>query len=216
MPTFTTIPHVLAPDELAELLAKRSDVRVLDVRTPGEFEAVHLRGAYNVPVETLAEHTAAIRASVTAPLVIVCRSGRRALQAEEMLREAGMLDLHLLDGSMNAWVAAGKPVVRGRQKLSLERQVRIIAGGLAALGGILAVTLDPISGLLSTAIGGGLVMAGVTDNCLMASLLAYLPYNRASTYDVRAMAQALIAGIDPTVLTKTPNQDYPLVTTCAR
>ena len=30
--------------------------RVLDVRTPGEFDTVHMPGAYNVPLDLLREH----------------------------------------------------------------------------------------------------------------------------------------------------------------
>lgn len=52
----TPIPPVLNPPELEALLLGRSDVRLLDVRTPGEYEAVHIHGAYNIPLDTLGEH----------------------------------------------------------------------------------------------------------------------------------------------------------------
>ena len=62
--------------------------------------------------------------------------------------------------------------------MSLERQVRIAAGSMACAGGVLAVTLSPWFGLLPAFVGAGLVYAGVTDRCGMATLLAKLPYNR--------------------------------------
>ncbi|HEX6924270.1 MAG TPA: rhodanese-like domain-containing protein, partial [Longimicrobiaceae bacterium] len=62
MAATTTIPPVIRPDELEALLRERPDVRLLDVRTPGEHEAVHIRGAYNVPLDTLGEHGPEIRA----------------------------------------------------------------------------------------------------------------------------------------------------------
>lgn len=190
----TLIPPVLNARELAELLSARADVRLLDVRTPGEFESAHIRGAYNVPLDTLAEHAPGIRAHVDVPVVLVCQSGARARRAEEALRAAGMPHLHVLDGGVNGWVAAGRPVQRGRARISLERQVRIAAGSLAALGALLALTLDPLFALLPAFVGSGLVFAGVTDTCAMGLLLARLPYNRQATCDVGAVVRALKSG----------------------
>lgn len=213
--TQKTIPPVLGAHELAELLGERPDVRLLDVRTPGEFESVHIRGAYNVPLDTLAEHGAEISANVTTPLVLICQSGRRAQRAEEVLRTAGMPNLHVLDGGINAWLTAGRPVERGPARLSLERQVRIAAGALAALGGVLALVVDPLFAVVPTFIGGGLAFAGVTNTCVMAMLLAKLPYNRPQVCDVQAMVQALKSGAAPVGIGRAPTV-APSVRSCAR
>ena len=191
----SNLAPVLAPSDLATLTASRRDVRVLDVRTPGEFESVHIRGAYNVPLDTLSEHSAEI-AGVTAPVILVCQSGGRARKAEAALKAAGMHNLHVLHGGMNAWIAAGLPVGGGRRRLSLERQVRIIAGSLAAIGGFLGFFVNPAFALIPAGIGSGLVFAGITDKCGMALGLSYLPYNRASC-DVPAMVSALASGRSP-------------------
>lgn len=174
-----TIPTVVDVNQLEELLHERHDLRLLDVRTPAEYESVHIGGSYNVPLDTLGEHAAEIREDVDAAVVLVCQSGARSRQAEEALKRVGMPQLHVLDGGLNEWIAAGKPVRRGRERISLERQVRIAAGALAAAGGLLAVKAHPRFGLLSAFVGGGLVFAGVTDTCGMARLLAKLPYNQA-------------------------------------
>lgn len=199
MSAHTIIPPVIQPEELETLLRDRPDVRLLDVRTPGEHEAMHIHGAYNVPLDTLGEHGPEIRSHVDVPVVLICQSGQRARKAEEALRSAGMPNLHVLDGGMNGWVALGNPVVRGAARLSLERQVRIAAGSLAAVGGLLALTVDPLFALVPTLVGSGLVFAGVTDTCGMAMLLAKLPYNRPATCDVGAMVRALTTGVPPSV-----------------
>lgn len=194
-----TLQHwhpVLRPAELAELIAEQANVRLLDVRTPGEYDSVHIRGAYNVPIDTLGEHAREIR-TVTDPIVLVCQSGQRARKAEEALTSAGMANLHVLGGGVNGWLAAGLPVVRGATRLSLERQVRITAGALAATGGLLAAFVNPSFGLLAAFVGSGLVFAGITDNCAMGRLLARLPYNRPATCDVGAMVRALSDGRPP-------------------
>jgi rhodanese-related sulfurtransferase len=191
-----TIPTVLDVTQLEELLRERHDLRLLDVRTSAEYESVHISGSYNVPLDTLSEHATEIREDVDVPVVLVCQSGSRSRQAEEALKRAGMPQLHVLDRGLNAWVAAGKPVRRGRERISLERQVRIAAGALAAAGGLLAVKAHPRYGFLSAFVGGGLLFAGVTDTCGMARLLAKLPYNQAGC-DVGAMVEALKEGEPP-------------------
>ena len=211
----TVIPPVIPPAELAELLSERPELRILDVRTPGEYESVHIRGAYNVPLDTLGEHGPDIRAHVDEPVVLVCQSGQRARKAEEALKTAGMPNLHVLDGGVNGWVAAGLPVQRGKEKLSLERQVRIIAGALAAIGGLLAVGVSPFFGVLAAFVGGGLVFAGVTDTCGMAMVLSRMPYNRPATCDVGAMVEALKTGTGPVGIGRATAAETRASRTCA-
>jgi len=196
MPTTAAMP-VLSPAALVRLRAERPETRLIDVRTPGEFEAEHIAGAYNVPLDTLGEHGPEIRAGVAEPVVLVCRSGQRARKAEEALKAAGMTNLHVLDGGMSAWTAAGQPVRRGAPRMSLERQVRIAAGTLAAAGGVLALFVNPLFAALPAFVGSGLVFAGVTDTCAMGMLLAKLPYNRPASCDVGAMVRALTTGAAP-------------------
>ena len=186
--------RVLRPDELAALIRESPGVRVLDVRSPGEYETAHIAGAYNVPLETLGEHAGEIRSSVAEPVVLVCQSGQRARKAEEALAAAGMVNLYVLADGMNGWAGAGHPIMHGRKRLSLERQVRIAAGALAATGGVLALAVNPLFALIPALVGSGLVFAGVTDTCGMAMLLGRLPYNRTAACDVGAMVRALTRG----------------------
>jgi len=200
MPT-AGLPPLLHCDQLEALLQDdahvRLNVRLLDVRTPGEFETAHIHGAYNMPLDALAEHADQLRAAVHQPVVLVCQSGQRARRADQLLRTAGMRDLHVLEGGMNAWSSAGRPVIRGVARIALERQVRIVAGALVAVGAVLALMVNPLFALLPAFVGGGLVFAGVTDFCAMGLLLARLPYNRAAACDPGAMARALAAGTPP-------------------
>jgi len=193
----TSLHAVITPAELLQLRLDRPETRLLDVRTPGEFEAEHIVGAYNVPLDTLGEHGAEIRANVSDPVVLVCRSGQRARKAEEALKAAGMNNLHVLDGGMNGWATAGHPVRRGAPRMSLERQVRIAAGLLAATGGWLALFVNPLFAAIPAFVGTGLVFAGVTDTCAMGMLIAKLPYNRPASCDVPSVVRALAAGAAP-------------------
>jgi rhodanese-related sulfurtransferase len=206
---------VVSPAELVEMLASEPRTRLLDVRTPGEYEAVHIRGAYNVPLDQLGEHGEEIRANVTDPVVLICQSGARARKAEEALNQCSMTNLHVLDGGVNGWVAAGEPVERGAKRMSLERQVRIVAGVMAAAGGVLALAVSPLFAVIPAFVGSGLVFAGVTDTCGMGLALSRLPYNRPASCDVDAMVRALKTGAAPTGIGRASVSGGAVAGTCA-
>jgi hypothetical protein len=107
-----------------------------------------------------------------------------------------MHNLHVLDGGITAWVAAGLPVRHGTPRMSLERQVRIAAGGIAAIGGLLALFANQSFAAVPALMGSGLVFAGVTDKCTLGMLLAKLPYNRGASCDVASVVRELSRGAE--------------------
>ncbi len=181
---------------LATLLAEDASVRLLDVRTAGEFESAHISGAYNVPLDLLGEHAKDVR-TATGPVVLICQSGQRASKAEQLLRTAGLADIHVLEGGMKEWLSRGLAVKRVKARISLERQVRIAAGAMAASGAIAALTVSPLFALVPAFIGSGLVFAGVTDTCAMGMMLARLPYNRGTmTCDTETIVKRFLTHED--------------------
>jgi rhodanese-related sulfurtransferase len=186
-----TLPALLTPAEVAGLGDR---VRLVDVRTPGEFESQHLAGSYNVPLDTLAEHLSELRGlDGSRAMVLVCQSGGRARKAADALCAAGLVNVSVMDGGVNGWLAAGREVVRLKPRMSLERQVRIAAGFLAALGGFLALFVDTRFAALPVVVGSGLVFAGITDTCAMGMLIAKAPWNRAATRDVADVVRQMAA-----------------------
>ncbi len=185
----TELPNTGSPDidtaTARALMAANPDVLVVDVRTPAEFETAHIGGAINLPFDQVDAHLRRIVADAGGRMLLVCQSGGRATQARKRLCEAGLPDTVVLAGGMNAWIASGAPVVRGRQRWSLERQVRLVAGGLV-LASIVADLWLPGARFAGVLVGAGLMFAGLTDTCAMGMLLARLPYNRGATTDVDA------------------------------
>jgi rhodanese-related sulfurtransferase len=173
----------LDPAGLQDLLGSGRDVRVLDVRTPAEYEAAHIPGAYNVPLDTLREHRDEIATHLDQNVVLVCRSGQRAAQAEKALAATGLPNVRVLTGGMLAWERTGADIVRGRPRWELERQVRLVAGTLVLLG-VLASVVVPGAQWFSAAIGTGLVVAALTNTCAMGMALSKLPYNRGARCDL--------------------------------
>lgn len=166
--------------------------RLLDVRTPAEFTTAHIPGSYNVPLDLLREHRDELRTHLDEDVVLVCRSGSRASQAEDLLAATGLTNVHVLTGGVSAWEAAGGPLTRGAQTWELERQVRLVAGSLV-LAGVLASVAAPWTKWVSAVIGGGLATAAITDSCLMGMMLAKHPYNQRNTPTLAAVLRDLNA-----------------------
>lgn len=187
--------QVVRPDALLLQLQQDDTPRVLDVRTPAEFESAHIPGAYNVPLDTLKEHREEIARHLDEDVVLVCRSGQRATQAEQALASAGLLNVRVLQGGMQAWQQADGPVNRGRERWDLERQVRLAAGSLV-FGSVLASAAMPRIKWLAAGVGAGLGVAALTNTCVMGNLLSKLPYNRDAGHDPRTVI-AELAGSAP-------------------
>lgn len=174
----------VSPHRLERLMSD-PDCIVLDVRTPGEFDSAHIRDSHNVPLDrverieqldTLLEGEVAVEAGHT--LVLVCRSGNRASRAADALRARGVDTPLILDGGLLAWEREGLDVARGRERWSLERQVRLVAGLLVLVGVLGSIFLWAPLVWLAAFIGAGLAFAALTDTCTMGMLLSRLPYNR--------------------------------------
>lgn len=150
---------------------------LLDVRTPAEFEEIHVEGAVLHPLTELNPTHVRGLAQGKRACVLICRSGGRARQAAEKLATSGVSGLQVMTGGMQAWESEGLPVQRGRATISLERQVRIAAGTLVFIGSVLGYVVNPAWIALAAFVGAGLVFAGVTDTCGLAMVIARMPWN---------------------------------------
>ena len=97
---------------LKRLEQKDPDLVVLDVRTADEFAAGHVPGARNVSHELLASRIDELATARDKQVVLYCRSGRRTLLAEDVLRKAGFKRLGHLEGDYLAREAEKRPVER--------------------------------------------------------------------------------------------------------
>ena len=172
--------------QVREMIDTDPSVRIIDVRTGGEFETMHIPGSFNIPLDTLNEHARMI-ADLDQTVVLVCQSGARASKAHGALTVEGKDHLHLLEGGIAAWEAAGADVVHGESdRWAMDRQVRLTAGSIA-LASVLASALVPKAKWLAAGVGGGLVFSAVTNTCATANMLGKLPYNQTDSCDVGAV-----------------------------
>lgn len=169
---------------------------ILDVRTKMEhldkridFPHTHVPLNELNPSDFMARHGL----DKDSEVYILCRSGKRATQAAEKFLKAGYHNAYVIEGGIVACEdyghktkghgvkSTGYDTSKVKRPVSLERQVRIVAGALAASGAFLGFVVDPSFGVIPLVIGSGLVFAGITDRCGMALLLTKAPWNRMKT-----------------------------------
>jgi rhodanese-related sulfurtransferase len=169
----------ISAQQLASL-QQQAPLELIDVRTPAEFRQVHAQPARNLPLDQLDPQAVMTsrNGSTDAPLYVICQSGSRGAKACQKFLHAGYSNVVNVEGGTKAWESAGLPVVRGKKSISLERQVRIVAGAIVLTGALLAVTVNAYFALISAFVGAGLMFAGITDTCGMAMMLAKMPWNQ--------------------------------------
>jgi phage shock protein E len=100
----------VTPDEAAKIIKENKDVVVLDVRTPDEFKAGHIKGATNINFQDkdFAKRIAALDKSKT--YVIHCAAGGRSGRACAQIKDMKFEKMFHLKAGMSGWEEAGKPV----------------------------------------------------------------------------------------------------------
>ena len=177
--SYTTITAT----EFADLHRKDGISLCIDVRTTGEFKGGFCLGSHNLPLQDVSldsvntflkdkDHDSNL------PVYLMCLAGKRAVMAAEKL--AGQLNspVVVVEGGVNA-LPLDVMQVTDQGVLPLDRQVRIAIGSVVLLGTILGAFVDPRGYALSAFAGCGLIYAGLTDNCMMARIVARMPWNQA-------------------------------------
>jgi rhodanese-related sulfurtransferase len=171
--------------ELQACLEADQTTVLIDVREYAEYAAGRIPGARLISLGEIERRAGEINRSF--PVYVVCRTGRRAAEAQRKLIARGFNDVRNVTGGFMSWQAAGFPVERDeRAPWSLERQVRFTAGLLVLIGALLAWFAHPGFVWLPALVGAGLVFAAATDSCAMGMMLAKMPWNRALDEKARA------------------------------
>jgi len=94
-----------SPEDLHEMITNSSDLVLIDVRAPAEFEENHIKGAINIPVADL--RTRYVELDKNKPTVLLCSSGNRSSLGTSILEQHGFTKLINVAGGMTGYSAAG-------------------------------------------------------------------------------------------------------------
>lgn len=102
-----TIPQ-MPVDELHSRIDERSDLQILDVRRPAEYQSGHIPGAVNAELAHLEEKVGQL--DPERPTAVACAGGYRSSAAASILARRGFRNLFNVVGGTGAWVSGGHPV----------------------------------------------------------------------------------------------------------
>ncbi len=91
----------ITSQELSQKLANGEPIQLLDVRTPGEYEAWHLPNARLVPIDELRDHLQEL--DPEKETVVYCKVGLRGYLASRILLQHGFRTLYNLTGGLVAY-----------------------------------------------------------------------------------------------------------------
>jgi thioredoxin len=107
--TFAQIESV-SVDEFEKQLINSKGEQLIDVRTPQEYERYRIIGAKNINFRSSEFRKDIERLDKNKPVLIYCLAGPRSKSAMNLFREAGFKTVYELNGGINAWSRAGKPI----------------------------------------------------------------------------------------------------------
>lgn len=162
---------------------------LVDVREFGEYAGGRVSDARLMPLGDIESRHKELDHSK--PIYVMCRTGRRSVEAQKKLRALGFTNVINVVGGMEAWKAEDLPVEKDdNAPWAIERQVRFVAGLIVLTGVVLAALVHPYLIGISAFVAAGLIFSAVTDSCAMGLLLLKMPWNRVAKPDDAGVQQA--------------------------
>ncbi len=102
---------LVKPTVFYEKMAEQKG-QIVDVRTPEEYGRGHLKGAVNIHLydKDFERHIDAL--DKEKPVYVYCKAGGRSAEAVSIMKGKGFNSIVELDGGMDAWTEADKPVTK--------------------------------------------------------------------------------------------------------
>jgi rhodanese-related sulfurtransferase len=180
----TTAPFQEAtPAQLLQWL-RSGEAVLIDVREPDEFAREHIAGATLLPLSRFDPAQAISKAKPGQRIVMQCKSGRRSADACRLAAPlaASSLPVFTLAGGIEAWKKDNLPVELNTKisGISVMRQVQLVIGLCVLAGSSLAWFVDPRFVGIPAFFGAGLTFAGASGTCALATVIGWMPWNKAA------------------------------------
>lgn len=104
-PTYKTI----SPQDAVKLLAENDLAVLADIRSPADFAAAHVEGAFNLNDKTMQDFNDEY--DFDQPVIVSCYKGLSAVAVVEYLQQLGYEEVYNLEGGFEGYTKAGLPTV---------------------------------------------------------------------------------------------------------
>lgn len=101
----------LTPSAAVQLINRERAI-VVDVSNPQEYQAGHVVGAKNVPLDDFEKRLPEVVKNKALPLILLCPSGARANRALASAKKLGYERAQVLSGGLAAWREANLPLAK--------------------------------------------------------------------------------------------------------
>lgn len=110
----------ISVNKLAALLEApdKTQLLLIDARSPEEYAVSHLRGSLRLDSETLNSEKLKQQAAKHTLIVVYCSVGYRSAKLAQRLLDAGFSQIYNAQGGIFAWANDGRPVYRGTEQVS--------------------------------------------------------------------------------------------------
>ncbi len=100
----------ISPEHVVDMINHEQGV-IVDVRSSNDFATGHVLNAINIAMDAPAGKFKQLNKYANKPVIIVCATGKTAAQAMKHAQEQGCARVYILAGGMQAWRAAGLPLI---------------------------------------------------------------------------------------------------------
>jgi len=108
----TNVFRDIAAADAKTLIDSNSELNIIDVRMPDEYASGHLANALNMDVKAADFREKVSVLEKNKSYLVYCRTGKRSLQAAEIMKELGFTDVNNLLGGITQWQADGGATVK--------------------------------------------------------------------------------------------------------
>lgn len=99
--------NLVTAEEMQSIL-ELEDAQLIDVRTPEEYDEIHIVNAQNIDFSSPTFDEEISKLDKNKPVILYCRSGKRSAMCADKLKKAGFKKIYDLEGGISKWQHSDK------------------------------------------------------------------------------------------------------------
>lgn len=100
---------IIYSKDVNKMISGKKKYIILDVRTPGEFNSGHIKGAINIDVNQMDVYTKIDKLDKNAKYIVYCRTQNRSQVVGNYMISKGFKEVYKMQDGIVGWLANGFP-----------------------------------------------------------------------------------------------------------